>query len=561
MTKRKWWQDAVVYQIYPRSFADANGDGIGDLKGIISKLDYLASLSVDAVWMSPCFPSPQRDHGYDVADYFDINPDYGDLAVFDELVSEGRKRGIRVLLDVVPNHCSSDHEWFRSALRAGRGSAQRERFYFRDGRGENGEIPPNNWMSIFGGPAWTRITEPDGTPGQWYLHIFDESQPDMNWEHDDVKKHFDDMLTFWFDRGVEGFRVDAVAVVGKTEGLPDGPEPEDGLPAAELATRNEHFQHKEVAHTYWRRWRQLMDRYEAANPGREIFTVSEAYTPGRPDQLLRYVTPDQFHQSFVFDLMLAPWIPSVVRQVVEDNYRVLHDAGASMAWTLNNHDTQRSVTRYGRINADDMSSYTGNNLIYNDAPVDIAMGTRRANAMIAFTAALPGTLYVYQGEETGLPEWLDLPDDRREDPVFFRTNRTEKGRDGCRVPLPWSDDASTHFGFSGTAPHGRSWLPQPQWWGDFAASKQEGVAGSTLETYRTVLKERSAFDPAAPIAWELTDSIDVVAFRRGTVLVVMNMSGADVTVPSGVLGSATPFLSTAGGSGAVVPANSTVWFR
>ncbi|MEY4362042.1 MAG: hypothetical protein RL391_1348, partial [Actinomycetota bacterium] len=554
-------ENAVVYQIYPRSFADANGDGIGDLQGIISKLDHLASLNVDAVWISPCFPSPQHDHGYDVADYFDINPEYGDLAVFDELIRQGRQRGIRVLLDVVPNHCSRDHRWFQDALSASPGSRERGRFYFRDGRGAGGEEPPNNWMSIFGGPAWTRVTEPDGTPGQWYLHVFDASQPDLNWENEEVKQHFDDMLTFWFDRGVDGFRVDAVAVVGKTDGLPDGPELREGSSTSELATRNKHFQHREIAHTYWRRWRHLIDDYEVAHPGREIVTVSESYTGGRPELLLRYVAPDQFHQSFVFDLMLAPWIASSVRSTVESNYRVLRNAGASLAWTLNNHDTHRSVTRYGRANADQASSYTGNNLLYRDAPVDLALGTRRSHAMIAFTAALPGTLYLYQGDEFGLPEWLDLPDDRREDPIFFRTKGREKGRDGCRVPLPWADDASTHFGFSGCEPSGRAWLPQPTWWGDFAASKQEGTDGSTLGVYRKVLNLRSVFDPSADIVWELEESESLVAFRRGDVLVVMNMSTNDEIVPAEILGSARTILSTAASAGASVPGNSTVWFR
>ena len=560
---RKWWQDAVVYQIYPRSFADANNDGIGDLQGIISHLDHIASLNVDAIWMSPCFPSPQHDHGYDVADYFDINPDYGDLATFDLLVAEARKRGIRIMLDVVPNHCSIEHAWFKSAVAAGKGSPLRERFYFRDGRGENGELPPNNWQSIFGGAAWTRITEPDGNPGQWYLHVFDYSQPDMNWEHEDIKKQFDDMLTFWFDRGVEGFRVDAVAVVGKTPGLPDGPDftGRDDLKVSELATLNPHFQHREEMRPYWARWRALMDRYEADHPGREIVTVSEAYTPEGPLQLLKYLTPDQFHSSFIFDLMLAPWIPSYVREAVENNYRVLAENGANFAWTLNNHDTHRSVTRYGRSIADDPSSFTGNNLVHRDAPVDIALGTRRNRAMIAFTAALPGTIYLYQGEETGLPEWLELPDNRREDPVFRRTNGEEKGRDGCRVPIPWTSDASSNYGFSAAAGADAPWLPQPEWWGDFAADAQENDPSSILALYRAVMGTRDQFDPQDAIEWVLPDDPALVAFRRGGILVVMNMSRSDATVPSDVLGSAQAFLQTDGGNGALVPANSTVWFR
>ena len=562
---RQWWKDALVYQVYPRSFADANGDGRGDLQGIIDHLDYLQSMAVDAIWMSPCFPSPQRDHGYDVSDYFDINPTYGDLAVFDTLVAEGRKRGIRIMLDVVPNHCSTDHEWFQSALKAGRGSKLRDRFYFRDGRGTSGELPPNNWMSIFGGPAWTRVTEPDGTLGQWYLHVFDSGQPDMNWEHDDVKKHFDDMLTFWFDRGVEGFRVDAVAIVGKTAGLPDGPEPLPGESAAAAATKNTHFQHKEVAHSYWRRWRRLIDKYEADHPGRELVTVSEAYTPGDPKLLLRYVQPDQFHQSFAFDLTMAPWIAKYIREATDGVYQTLSEAGANLSWTLNNHDTQRSVTRYGRANADDESSFTGNNLVYNEAAVDLDLGLRRHRAMLLYAAALPGALYLYQGEELGLPEWLELPADRREDPVFIRTGGKERGRDGCRVPLPWTADPATGFGFSTPPVSDSPWLPQPEWWGTYNMADQDGVEGSLLEFYREVMFKRREIENAAPLDWVLHDDpalIDsVLAFRRGSLLMVMNVSRDDVTIPAEVVGPARVWASSVPVSGNVVPANSAVWYR
>lgn len=558
--ERRWWKDAIVYQIYPRSFADANGDGKGDLDGIISKLDYLKSLSVDAVWMSPCFPSPQHDHGYDVADYFDINPTYGSLETFDRLIAEGKKRGIKVMLDVVPNHCSKEHEWFQAALASPKGSAARQRFYFRDGRGPHGEQPPNNWLSIFGGPSWTRITEPDGTPGQWYLHVFDSSQPDLNWENDDVKLHFDDMLTFWFDRGVEGFRVDAVTVVGKTDGLPDGPDVPEGLLAAAAATLNPHFQMKEVAHSYWRRWRKLINEYEQSHPGRHLVTISEAYTPKRPDMLLRFVEPDQFHQSFCFDLMLTPWNAELIRTAVKDVYDVLTGAGANLSWTLNNHDTQRAVTRYGRSNATDPSSWTGNNLIYNDAPIDLSLGARRARAMIQFAAALPGALYVYQGEELGLPEWLDLPDGRREDPLHFRTNGKEKGRDGCRVPLPWTTDRSTNFGFSQRTPAGDSWLPQPQWWGDYAMSNQDGAAGSMLEFYRELLARRREIDVESPLEWVMFESTDVVAFIRGGHLVVLNVSNRPVEISSSVVGARRATLCSELVVGTTVAANSSAWF-
>ena len=388
---RPWWRDAVVYQVYVRSFADANGDGRGDLQGIIDHLDHLQSLAVDAIWLCPCFPSPQMDHGYDVADYFDIEPTYGDLATFDRMVAAAGERGIKVMLDLVPTHCSSRHEWFPAAVKAGRGSREREHFWFRDGKGEHGELPPNNGTAIFGGPAWTRVDEPDGSPGQWYLHVFTPWQPDWNWENEEVQEHFDRVLRFWFDRGIGGFRVDAVGVVGKTPGLPDQVLDPTAGTATEQAGKNEHIQFLPSAHEHWRRWRRVIDAYEAEHPGRDLVTVSEAYTPGKPELLLKFVEPDQFHQSFNFDLMLAPWIASVIRSSVADVYEVLTGAGTSVTWTLNNHDTQRAVTRYGRANAASLESWTKNNLVYVEAPVDEALGLRRAEAMITFTAGLPGS--------------------------------------------------------------------------------------------------------------------------------------------------------------------------
>ena len=560
---RRWWNDAVVYQVYVRSFADADGDGRGDLQGIIDRLDHLADLGVDAVWLCPCFPSPQRDHGYDVADYFDIEPTYGDLATFDRLVVAAGERGIRVMLDVVPNHCSSQHAWFQAALRAPRGSRERERFYFRDGRGEHGELPPNNWTAIFGGSAWTRVTEPDGSPGQWYLHVFTPWQPDFNWDDHEVQQHFDDVLRFWFDRGVAGFRVDAVSVVGKAEGLPDQidqPSLADGLAATEVAGVNPHVQFQPHAHAYWRRWRQVIDRYEAERPGRHVVTVSEAYTPGRPDLLLRFVGPDQFHQSFSFDLMLAPWIAGPIRRSVADVYEVFTAARAPLTWTLNNHDTQRAVTRYGRANAASPQSWTQNNLVYVDARVDEVLGRRRAEAMIAFAAGLPGSLYLYQGEELGLPEVLDIPSHRREDPLFVRTGGVEIGRDGCRVPLPWTADPATVFGFS-AHPGAEPWLPVPADWGARAVEEQRLDPDSTLAHYRHVLGHRRALDPDVPLEWVLSDSDEVVAYRRGRVLVVLNVSDHTVELPADLVDGSRVIVSSdrAHTDPYTVPADSCVW--
>lgn len=561
----EWWRNAVVYQVYPRSFADANGDGVGDLEGIITRLDYLESLSVDAIWMSPCFRSPQRDHGYDVSDYFDIDPMFGDLATLDRLVAEAGKRAIKIVLDIVPNHCSVDHAWFRAAIAAGRGSAERQRFHFRDGSGPNGDEAPNNWLSLFGGPAWTRITEPDGSPGQWYLHVFDAGQPDFDWEHPDVQQHFDDVLTFWLDRGVEGFRVDAVTVVGKTPGLPEGPMPPPGLPAAHAAGMNRHFQRHDIARNYWARWRRTLDRYQVDHPGREPFTICEAYIPRKPKILLDYVAPDQFHQAFAFDLMLSPWVPAQVQQFVDTYVAEIMSRGGALAWTLNNHDTHRSVTRYGRADAASAESWTGNNLVYTNTPVDEVLGERRSRAMAVFTAGLPGAFFVYQGEELGLPEVLDVPDDRRQDPIFHRTHGHEKGRDGCRVPLPWNRESPNNFGFSSGDAVPDSWLPQPDSWGDRSVEKHDADPDSITNMYRGLLRERrnAASADARNFSWLETGHDDVLGYRHGDIIVMFNMSDGereiravddlirDVVVES-IAGALT--------NGTMAP-NSAVWFR
>jgi alpha-glucosidase len=533
----EWWRNAVVYQVYPRSFADANGDGVGDLRGLISRLDYLQSLSIDAIWMSPCFTSPQRDHGYDVADYFDIDPMFGTLADLDELVAEAGRRDIKILLDIVPNHCSIDHTWFQTAIAAGRGSAERERFHFRDGSGSKGDEPPNNWLSLFGGPAWSRIAEPDGTPGQWYLHVFDAGQPDFNWEHPDVQQHFDDVLTFWLDRGVEGFRVDAVTVVGKTPGLPEGPTPPPGLPAAHASAMNRHFQRHDIARHYWARWRRTLDRYQAEHPGREPFTICEAYIPRKPQLILDYVAPDQFHQAFAFDLMLSPWVPGHVENFVHTFITDVVQQGGALAWTLNNHDTHRSVTRYGRADAAMAESWTGNNLVYTNTPVDQALGERRSRAMTVFAAGLPGAFFVYQGEELGLPEVLDMPDDRRQDPIFHRTHGNEKGRDGCRVPLPWTSNHAGNHGFSsgkispgsssGSTPGSTpdSWLPQPENWGEHSVETHDLDPDSITNMYRRLLSTRReiAVTGAGNFSWLETGHDDVLGYQRDHLAVFFNL--------------------------------------
>lgn len=575
--RRPWWRNAVVYQIYVRSFADTNGDGRGDLDGVIRGLPHVRALGADAIWLNPCYPSPQLDHGYDVSDYFDIDPSYGDLATFDRLVATARDLGLRVLMDVVPNHCSAQHDWFRAALRAGPGSPERARFWFRDGRGPAGAEPPNNWTAVFGGPAWSRVTEADGSPGQWYLHTFTPAQPDFDWNHPDVAEHFDRMLEFWFDRGVDGFRVDAVTVVGKHPELPDAPPAPPGTPENDLFNHNPHTVFVRSAHDHWRRWRSLIDRYEREHPGRQLVTVGEAYAAKRPDLLARFVAPDQFHQAFCFDLMLCPWDAAWIHEAIEGVSAVLDGVGATPTWTLNNHDTQRAVTRYGRADAASPDSWTGSNLVYTGTPVDLDLGTRRARAMIAFVAGLPGSLYLYQGEELGLPEVLDLPDGCREDPIFEQTEGRQIGRDGCRVPLPWTERADGAHGFA--AVEIEPWLPQPADWGGYAVDRQQADPGSMLSHYRAVLAARRTLDhdarvddgsPDGPsstrsgLEW-LEASGDVLVYRRGDVVVVLSLGTDDIVIGDiadvELAGLELVLASADGASTDRLPANSCAWFR
>jgi alpha-glucosidase len=550
-----WFDTATVYQIYVRSFCDGDGDGVGDLAGVISQADRLASLGIDAVWLTPCFPSPQQDHGYDVADYTGIHHEYGTLETFDRMVTTLAERGIRTLLDLVPNHCSVQHPWFQAALHAPPGSPERGRFYFRDGSGPGGDLPPNNWLSVFGGPAWTRIVEADGRPGQWYLHMFAPGQPDWNWSCPDVPAMFDQVLEFWLDRGVSGFRVDAIAFVGKADGLPDMPPAPAGRDT-DIWKHNDQVLFRPEAHEHWRRWRRTLQRWQSENPDREqALLVCEAYSPRQPEKLLPFLAGDQFHQAFSFDLLLDPWSAGAWRATVTRELAVLGEAGVALVWTLNNHDVQRAVTRYGRADATD--AYTGNNMVYSDSPVDEALGRTRARAAIMFAAALPGALYLYQGEELGLPEVLDLADSDRQDPIFFRTGGVEKGRDGCRVPLPYQSDPADNFGFSHTPAHHPSWLPQPSTWGQWAP---DAGGAQTLHLYQQILRLRRGM--CGPLRWQDAPE-GALAFRRGATVVVLNMSDTRLALPPALLGRQVLLSSSPsapeGEVGATVAANTCLY--
>jgi alpha-glucosidase len=516
-----WWRDAVTYQVYVRSFADGNGDGIGDLRGIRDHLGYLADLGVDALWLNPCFPSPMADAGYDIADYRDIEPSFGTLAEMDALIAEAHRHGIRILLDIVPNHCSDRHPRFQEALAAAPRSAQRSWFWFRPGRGPGGNEPPNNWRSHFGGPAWTRVTEPDGTPGQWYLHLFAPEQPDFNWDNPAVRADFLATLRFWFDRGVDGFRIDSAALLVKDPLLPDL-DP-DAAPDAPHP-----FNDRDGIHEIYQEWRAVADDYEEP---RALF--GEVWIAD-PQRFAKYLRPQEMHAAFNFPFLQCAWEPAALREVIERTVLFHRPVGAPATWVLSNHDVTRHVTRYGRAETTFDFDDRG-----HGRPVDLELGTRRARAAALLYLALPGGAYLYQGEELGLWEVEDIPDGLRQDPMWSRTEGRNPGRDGCRVPLPWSGDAAP-FGFSsvdGTPVDAQPWLPtQPAGWGGHTVAAQLGDEGSMLELYRSALALRRAVpgfrSEREALRW-LESAEGVLAFRRGEeAACVVNLSAEPVALPA-----------------------------
>ncbi|WP_082489938.1 alpha-amylase family glycosyl hydrolase [Frigoribacterium sp. Leaf172] len=542
----EWWRSAVIYQVYPRSFADSDGDGIGDLPGITSRLGDLADLGVDAVWLSPFYRSPQRDAGYDVADYRDVDPLFGSLDDFDALRARATDLGLRVIVDVVPNHTSSDHAWFQAALAAEPGSVERGHYLFRDGRGDDGELPPNNWESIFGGPAWTRVTEADGSPGQWYLHLFDSSQPDLDWTDPWVREQFIDVLRFWLDRGVDGFRVDVAHGMIKAEGLPDYTPPSDAgsMGGGQGESAPPPYWGQDGVHEIYRTWRTVLDEY----PGDRVL-VAEAWVEPL-SRLADWVRPDEMHQAFNFSYLETGWSASEIRRVVDSSLEVFSSVGAPSTWVLSNHDVVRHASRLA-LTAENPQGH-GIGPLSAGLPIP-ELGLARARAATAVMLALPGSAYLYQGEELGLPEAIDLPDDSRQDPTWFRTKGERYGRDGCRVPLPWASGEPA-FGFNST---GASWLPQPSDWSTYARDEQVGVTGSTLELYRLALRLRSELDlGTAEIGWLDEYSRDVVAFRTAGVTVLANLGEVAVELPLGEV-----LLSTMTLDGPALPPNAAVWLR
>ncbi|SDE67817.1 glycoside hydrolase family 13 protein [Auraticoccus monumenti] len=531
-----WWRSAVVYQIYPRSFADADSDGTGDVAGMIEKLPYLHQLGVDAVWVSPWYPSPLADGGYDVADYTDISPDFGTLDQADEFVARAHALGIRVLIDLVPNHCSDAHPMFQAALAAGPGSPERDLFVFRDGRGEDGSEPPTNWLAVFGGSAWERVTEPDGTPGQWYLHLFAPEQPDWNWDNPKVFAFFESVIRFWFDRGIDGFRIDVADSMKVDPTFPDMPvDPATGLATREKYVGSPIFDRHDIGEIH-AHWRSIADEYQAKGMGTKTF-VSEAYlTPA--SRLVQYVRPGHLQTTFNFDALLCEWGAASQRNVIDLTIAAHAEVGAPPTWVLANHDVPRVVTRYGRprsgmrftpegVHPDDLM------LSWNDlvgTPIDLELGRRRARAAALLELALPGGAYVYQGDELALEEVEDLPEEALQDPVWLRSEHTVRGRDGCRVPIPWSGDRPP-YGFGTATP----WLPQPSHWGPLTAQAQDGVPGSHLELYRAALGVRGQHPALGDGTLRWVDSgPEVLHFSRGQGFeCLVNFGEAPVELPAG----------------------------
>lgn len=510
-----WWRHAVIYQVYIRSFADGSGDGIGDIAGIRERLGHLADLGVDAIWINPWYPSPMADAGYDVADHRAIEPSFGTLDDAVALFDDCHRSGVRVLLDLVPNHVSSTHRWFADALAATPGSPQRDRFVFRDGVGVDGSEPPNNWKSEFGGPAWTRVIEPDGRPGQWYLHLFAPEQPDLNWSNPAVAADVEETLRFWFDRGVDGFRIDVAHSLVKADGLPD-------VDDESIHGRHPHWDQPGV-HDIYRRWRTIAESYD---PPR-VF-VAEAWV-AEPDRLAAYVRSDELHTAFNFEFLVAPWSAGALRRCIDDTVREHEIVGAPPTWVLSNHDVARHVSRYARPAGVEGYRYLDDLL---GLPCDLELGTRRARAAALLVLALPGGAYIYQGDELGLPEVEDLAEEVLADPFWIRSGRQRRGRDGCRVPLPWEGEHPP-FGFSPPGAMSDPWLPQPPAWSERTVARQHGDPSSMLELYRAALRIRRQH-PAfgdGPMTWRPSPA-DALVFERDPGLVVaVNLGTAPMALP------------------------------
>ena len=535
-----WWHNAAVYQVYPRSFMDGNGDSLGDLQGIKERLPYLVELGVDALWLSPFYPSPQHDSGYDVANPRDVDPMFGTLADAQSLIDAAHARNLRIIVDLVPNHFSIEHPWFQEALAAGPGSAERARFHFVDSVDNN---PPNNWVSIFGGPAWTRTTNPDGSPGQWYLHIFDSSQPDLNWTNADIAADWITTLRFWLDMGVDGFRVDVALGMAKDMTYADLPDPigltqalrfdlDNSSPEAEqkrLMVENSAFMDRDEIQDIYATWREVLNSY----PG-DRMAVSEAWVPAH--RAKNYVSPTSLHQIFGFDFLVVPWNAEIMAQRITKAIAGVAAVNAPPTWALSNHDSPRVATRLGGG----------------------VVGLARARALAVVAHALPGSIYVFQGEELGL-ENADLPDSARQDPVFFRTNGEQLGRDGARVPMPWSGSAPP-YGFSTSAEP--TWLPQPEDWAELTVEAEQADPASTWHLYRELLHKRRSLRGELTVSDSGSESV-MVFHRDNGVHVAINTGSTDFPMHERFPGCEVTISSdmVTGGKNEFLPPDCAIWFR
>lgn len=538
----EWWRDAVIYQIYPRSFADSNGDGIGDLRGIVEHLDYLADLGVDGIWLGPVMTSPQADHGYDVADYRDVDPIFGTLADMDALIAACHDRSLKITLDFVPNHTSHEHPWFRAAIAAGPGSPERARYHFRPGRGDHGELPPNNWRSVFGGPSWTRVTEADGQPGEWYYHLFAPEQPDLNWRNPEVLPEFTDVLRFWLDRGIDGFRIDVSDAPMKDPDFPDTADAQPVIPKDEASG----------VHDIYRAFRAVFDDY----PGDRMAVIE---TGADADIVALFLRSDEMNLAFNFDFTRARWHADELRAAITGALAANDAVGAPTTWVTDNHDMPRSVSRYGsslRLAGEYVPA------LADAEAVDIVLGTRRHRAMALLMLALPGTVYLYNGQELGLPNVDDLPESVLQDPVWERSGHAERGRDGCRIPMPWSGQQPP-YGFSATAD---TWLPAPHGWETLTVAAQESDDSSMLALYRSALALRHTIPGlgVGGVDWlPAPDGVLALQVADASITVVVNTTAESVPLPEPhgtVLLASDPSISPGSRIGRL-PADTAVWLR
>ncbi|MEI6120358.1 MAG: glycoside hydrolase family 13 protein [Actinomycetes bacterium] len=541
LSQAKWWQDAVIYQVYPRSFRDSNGDGIGDIQGVIQSLPYLAALGVDAIWLSPFYKTPNKDGGYDVEDPRDVDPMFGTLGDAEKLISSAHGLDLKVIFDVVPNHFSSEHKWFKEALRSAPGSKERSRFHFYDGKGIDGNVPPNNWNSLFNGPAWTRVLEQNGDLGQWYLHLFDSSQPDLNWENPEVLEDFKTTLRFWLDRGVDGFRIDVAHGLAKEDIDVDHRNPDALIRALRVEssdlTKEERislltdipFFDRDGVHEIYSEWRKVIDEYS----GDRMF-VAEAYIYPT-SRLARYVRTGELHQVFNFDFLLIDWDAAAIREAIVRVLSELEEVGAPPTWALDSHDSPRVVTRL--------------------------KSEKKARALAMVAHALPGSLYIYQGEELGLPDGEIAPE-FRQDPAFIRSGGKDLGRDGARVPLPWEADEK-NFGFS----TGTSWLPQDPSYKNYSINLEEANQASFLNLYKTSLalrKKHLGLGGDSEVEWPDSPKGVVYFKRSGGFILLANTTAESLEV--NIKLAATIILQSAEGAsiaGSIVkiPADTTLWLQ